>query len=204
MIWPEVALSAGTRLSGNRHRTRMACVTGRAVTDCAVVIGFADAVALLASAGHCRWPFESGERVRRTPDSSRLVSLGKIHLFRSKCFVSTNRSPRYGSVAAAEELLINIFMAASAISCRQVGDNGESIVFFALLIIRRLVAVEAINPLLRMLAHFVFVNNRVLRARVAFGTLSRSAHELRLWLFRLNSGACAVNQQCRQHQREGN
>src|SRR5690348_4684379 len=55
-----------------------------------------------------------------------------------------------------------------------------------------------------MLAHFVFVNNRILRARVAFGTLSRCAHELRFWLFSLNSRACAVNQKCRQHEREGN
>jgi hypothetical protein len=105
-------------------------------------------------------------------DSSRLVGLSKIHLFRSKRFVSTHRSPGHGGMAAAEKLLINVLMAAPAISCRKTGDDSESIVFFALLLARWLVAVEAINAPLGMLAHFVFVNNRILRARVAFGALS--------------------------------
>src|SRR5215470_1981376 len=166
MIWPEVALSTGARLSGDRHRTGVTRVAGGAVTDRAVVIGFADAVALLASAGHGRWPFESGERMWRALDSSRLVSLGKIYLLRSECFLPSHRSPRDRGMAAFEELLINIFMAAPAISCRQAGNDGKSVVFFPFLSLRRLVAVEAINALLRMLAQFVFVNNRILRARV--------------------------------------
>src|SRR5690349_6106766 len=154
MIGAEMALSTGARLSGYRHRTDMTRVAGGATTDRVIVVGLADAVALFASTGHCRRPFESGERMGWASDSSRLIGLSKIHLFRSKCFVSTHCSPGHGGMTAAEELLVNILMAAPAISCRKTGDDGESIVFLALLFVRWLVAVEAINALLRMLAHF--------------------------------------------------
>src|SRR5215813_7927201 len=204
MIRAKVALSTGARLSGNRHRTGVTRVAGGAVTDCAVIVRLADTVTLIASACHCRWSLESCERMWWTFDSSRLVGLGKIHLFRSKCFVSAYRSPRYGSVATAQKLLINILVTAPTVACGQTADNGESVVVFAFLSICRLMAIEAIDSFLRVLAHFVFMDDRILRTRVAIGTLSRSTHEFRFWLLSLNAGTCAVDQKCGKHQCEGN
>src|SRR5215470_5065895 len=159
MIWPKVALSAGARLSGDRHRTGMTGMACRAGADRAIVVRLPDAVTLFASAGHCRWPFKSREGMRWTFDSSRLVGLGKIHLFRSKCSLSAHSGPRYGGVAAVQELLIDVFMAAPAIAGSKGADDGKPVVSLAFLSIRRLVAVQAIDALLRMFAHFVFVDD---------------------------------------------
>src|SRR5262249_3054578 len=172
MIWSDVALSTGARLSGNRHGTGMTCVAGRAVTDRAVVVGFADAVALFAPTGHCRWPFKSHERMWRTLDASRLISLGKVHLLRSECFLSSHRSPRHSGMPAVQELLIDVFVAAAAVARGEGANDGKSVVRLPFLSIRRLVAIQTIDPFLRVFANFVFVNNRILRARVAISALS--------------------------------
>src|SRR5262249_2299967 len=116
MIRTEVALSTSARLSGDRHRTGVTRVAGGGVTHCGFSVRLPGAVTLLASACHCRWSLESCERMWWTFDSSRLVGLGKIHLFRSKCFVSAYRSPRYGSVTATQKLLINIFVTAPTVA----------------------------------------------------------------------------------------
>ena len=203
-VGTEVAMSAGTGLSGDCHRTGVTRVAGGAVTNRAVVVGFSDAVTLLAAAGHRRWPFQSGERMWRALDPSRLVSLGEIYLFRSKCFVPAYRSPRHCGVPAAQKLLIDIFMATSTVASSEAANNGESVVRLTFLSVRGLMAVEAIDPFLCVFTHFIFMNNRILSARMAISALSRSAYEVRFWLFGLNTRTCAVDQKCGQHQREGN
>src|SRR5262249_25175763 len=164
MIRPEVALAAGTRLPGDRHRTGVTRMAAGAVADGAVFVGLADAVALFASAGHGGWPFESGKRMRGAVDASGLVRLGKIHLLRGKSFLAAHSCPRYSGVTAAQELLVNIFMTAPAVARGQTADDGESVVRLALLPIRRLMAIEAIHTFLSVFAHFVFMHNRILRA----------------------------------------
>src|SRR5262249_33576873 len=72
------------------------------------------------------------------------------------------------------------------------GDDGESVVLLALLSLRRLVAVEAVDALLRMLAHLVFVHDGILRARVTVGALAGGADELRAGLLRLDGRAGPV------------
>ena len=159
MIWAEVALSAGAWLSGDRYRTSVPRVAGGAITDCAVIMGFSDTVALLASTGHRRGPFQSGERMWRTFDASWLVSLSEIHLLGSKCFVPSHCGPRNRGVAAVQELLIDVLMAATAVTGSEATYDGESVMLLTFLSIRRLMAIKAIDALLRVLAHFIFVNN---------------------------------------------
>src|SRR6185369_1762521 len=153
-------------------------------------------MALFASAGHRRRPFQSSEWMRRPLHTSRLVSFSKIYLLRSKWFVTADRGPRHCRVTAAQKLLINVFMAAAAVAGRKAANDGESVVFFTLLSFPRLMAIEAIDAFLRVLAHFVFMNNRILRARMALGAFSRSAYEVCSWLFSFDPGTRAVNEKC--------
>lgn len=79
-------------------------------------------------------------------------------------------------MAASEELLINALVTCTAISGRQARYDDKSVVLLALLVLSRPVAIETVDVLLGMLAHFVFMDNRILLPRMAFGALARSAH----------------------------
>jgi len=116
MIGTHVALSASTRQARDSHRTGVACMACGAITDGAVAIGFAHAVALLATAGHGGAAFELNKRVRGPARSSGLIGLGKIHLFRSQSLLSINGAPGRSGMAAVQILLVDGFMTCSAIS----------------------------------------------------------------------------------------
>ena len=60
-------------------------------------------------------------------------------------------------MTAALELLIYVFMTTAAVAGSHLRGDGESVVFFALLICRRLMAVETGDALLPMPAHLVFM-----------------------------------------------
>ena len=87
-----------------------------AIADSAVAVGLADAVALIATAGHGRVSFQLHKWVWRPARSARLVGLGKIHLLRSETLLSINRAPGRSGMTAVEILLIDGFMAGAAIS----------------------------------------------------------------------------------------
>lgn len=93
-----------------------------------------------------------------------------------------NSRPRNGGVTAAEELLIDGFMAAATIGGRQMLGDDESVVLVAFLIGGRLMAFETTNPLHGMDAHLVLVDDAVLQAIVALRALSRSANQRRIRL----------------------
>src|SRR6478752_9770853 len=163
MIRPHVALSAGSRLARDRDRTCMPGVATGAGSNGAVGIGFANAVALFAATGHRRSTFELHERVRRPPGASGLIGLRQVHHLRSESFFPIHRRPGGRGMAAMEELLVDLLVATAAISGGQAGRrNREAMMVFLLLALCRLMTVQTVHAFLRMLAQFVFVNDRVL------------------------------------------
>ena len=81
-------------------------------------------------------------------------------------------------MAASKEFLIYAFVAGSAIASGEMGADGETVVLHLLLAGTGLVAVEAIDALLRVRRHLVFMDNRVLKPYVTFGALSRRADKV--------------------------
>ena len=73
---------------------------------------------------------------------------------------------------AAEEFLIDPFVAVPAISGRELGRNDKAVVLLGLLLARRCVAIQAVHLFLRVPAQLVFVDDRVLLVVMAFGALA--------------------------------
>ncbi len=67
--------------------------------------------------------------------------------------------PTGSGVAAAQELLVDAFVAGAAVAGGQVGADHEAVVIDLLLVRPRLVAVQAIHALLGMGRHLVFVHD---------------------------------------------
>src|SRR5215472_15108466 len=107
-------------------------------------------------------------------------------------------------MTAAQELLINTFVAASAIPCGEFRGNDKAVMVFLFLAGCRLVAIEAVHATLRMQAHFVFVDRGILCSCVTFRALSRSAHELGAGLVGFHLGPRAVDQERSEDQRKSN
>ncbi len=155
----------------------MARVARGAVADRAVFVWLADRMALLAAAGHRGRALESGERMRRPFHAAGLVGLGERDLFRSESLFTTHGGPGNGGVPAVQKFLIDLFVASAAIAGGDVaGGDDEAVMVFGLLSGRGLMAVEAIHAAFGVLAHFVFVNDGVLGARVAVGALAAGAN----------------------------
>jgi hypothetical protein len=96
--------------------------------------------------------------------------LGEFGLLGSQPFRAEHRSPRGRGVTAADKFLIDLFVAGSAISRRQMRGNHKTVVieFVLFLTPLRLVAVQAVHARCGVLAHLEFVNDRVLLPRMAF------------------------------------
>ena len=105
-----------------------------------------------------------------------------------------------------QKLLINGLMAGAAVAGRQLGRNNEPVVVLFLLVGGGLMALQAIHAVAGMRAHLVFVNNRVLRARVAFGAFAGGAHERSAGLLGLRLGPSPVQEKGGEYQgeRDGN
>ena len=73
-------------------------------------------------------------------------------------------------MAAAQELLIDSLVAASAIARRQLGRKDEAVMFLLLLIFRRLMAIETSDTAACMGAQLKFMHHGILQLRVAFRT----------------------------------
>jgi hypothetical protein len=97
--------------------------------------------------------------MRRPARASRLVGFGKVHLLGRQSLLAINRGPGRRGVPAAQELLVDAFVAASAIAGGQSGCDHEAVVVFLFLSLGRLMAVDAVHPFPRMYAHFVFVDD---------------------------------------------
>ena len=81
-------------------------------------------------------------------------------------------------MATAKELLIDPFVAGAAIARRQMSADYESVMIDFLLAGGGLVAIEAIDTLLRMSRHFVFVDHRILEPRMALCALAGCTNEV--------------------------
>jgi hypothetical protein len=105
-------------------------------------------------------------------------------------------------MAAVEKFLIDRFVTAPAVAGRQLRRDGETVVFHPGLRGGRLVAVETIDTLLRVPAHLVLVDDRILLPRVALRAFAGRAHECRRRLVRFHPRSRPVDQEGADNQAE--
>src|SRR5215472_7300295 len=192
MIRTHVTLCTGAWEPRDSHRTGMPCVTDSAVSDRAVSVRPSHAMARLTSTGFRRCSFQLSQRIRGATGTSRLIGLRKIHLVGGEPLLAVDRSPRGRCVAAAQELLINVLVAAAAVTRCQLAGDYETVVIYLLLPRRRLVAVETIHALSSVRAHLILVHHRVLGSGVTFSALSGGPDQVRTRLLRLHFRPGAV------------
>ncbi len=80
-------------------------------------------------------------------------------------------------MTAAQELLVDGFVAATAIAGRQLCGDDEPVMVLLLLVRRGLVAFEAVHALRGVLAHLVFVHHGVLCAGMALRAFARGSNQ---------------------------
>ena len=197
-----MALATGRGQACESNRTGVARMAFGAGADGAIVIGLADCVALLTTGRGCRMSFRKHKRVRRALCATRLELFAEGNLLGTQAFLTVDGGPTRGGVAAAEEFLIDAFVAGAAIAGGQVSTDNESMVIDLLLAGAGLVAVEAIDVFLRVGGHFVFMHNRILQARVALSALSRCPNKVSRRLRSLDTGALSIDQKRGQDQRK--
>ena len=115
-----------------------------------------------------------------------------------------NCCPTGGRVTAAQELLVDAFMAGAAIARGQVSADHKAVVIDLLLARGRLVAVQAVDALFCVGGHFVFVHHGILEARMALRAFARCPDEIGCRLIGFNFGPGAINKKCRKDERECN
>src|SRR5215831_9563736 len=142
----------------------MTRVTSRAGADGAVSIWLPHAVALGTAADHRGHALHFHKRMWRPVGVTRLILLRKGDLLRRQTFSPKHRRPGHGCMTAVLKLLIDTFMTAAAIAGGHLRGDGKSVMFLALLVWRRLVAIETGDPFLAVTAHFKFVHHGVLLA----------------------------------------
>ena|SRR5690242_10685683 len=107
-------------------------------------------------------------------------------------------------MTAVQELLVDRLVTAAAISGRELRRDDKAVMVLLLLTRSRLMAFEAADAFAGVLAHFIFVDHRVLRARVALGTLAGSAHQGGAGLLGFRRWACSIDQEGCQDQGKRN
>src|SRR6476661_3208176 len=145
--------------------------------DRPIVVRAADAVALRAAAGARRRSLDRDERMRRSTGAARLEALGEFDHLRPKARFAEHCGPRRRRVSAAQEFLIHRLVTAAAVAGGQLARDDEPVMLLSLLAGGGLMAIEAVDAALRVTAHLVFVDDRVLLLRVALGALPGCADE---------------------------
>lgn len=145
----------------------MSRVASRTRANCSINVRFPDAVAARAAALNRRASFKRREWIGCALNTPWLKAFAKRGLFRSERLLANDRSPSRSRVPAAEELLVDLLMAGSAVGRRDRRIDYESIVVLALLALDDLVTFQAVDLPLSVGAHLVLVNNRVLQIPVA-------------------------------------
>ena len=182
----------------------MTRVTSRAVPDRSILVRLAYAVATGTPAFRCRRAFDSNQRVGRTLDGSRLELLPERNLFGRKILVAGYRGPRCRGVPAMKKLLVNRFVTIPAIRRGYAGVDHEPVVVRSLLPLRNLVAIQAIDILPGMAAHFEFVHYRILRVQMAFGAFAAGPHKSRTRLLYDHSRPARIHKVSGQYECRGN
>jgi hypothetical protein len=105
---------------------------------------------------------------------------------------------------AAQELLVDAFMAGTAVAGCEADADDETVMIDFLLTGRRLMAVQTIDTLLCVCGHFVFMNDRVLQARMTLGTFARRSDKIGGGLIGFHLGPCPIDQEGGENERKGN
>ncbi len=96
---------------------------------------------------------------------------------------------------AVQELLINAFVTAAAVSGGELSGDEEPVVIFLFLTSRRLMAVETVHSLAGMRTHLVFVDYRILCASVALGAFAGGSNQVCARLLGLNPWPGPIEQE---------
>ena len=139
-------------------------VARRAGADRAVIVRPADAVALLAAAGHRRAALQRDERMRRPLRVPGLIGLGERDLLRAQCPSRRRLPPTIPPRAGCAGIAGRRLVAAPAVARRQIRRDHEAVMLFVLLIRGRLMAIEAAS---RSSAHACSFRTRERRSTVA-------------------------------------
>ena len=122
-------------------------MAGCARADRAIAVWSAHTVALLTAAGHSGCAFELRDHIRRPASCSGLKLLGKINLFGRETFFSVYGCPCGGGVPAVQELLIDRFVTAAAVSRSEFRGNNKSVMVLLILSGCGLMAIETVDAL---------------------------------------------------------
>lgn len=104
---------------------------------------------------------------------------------------------------AMQELPVDGFVTASAISGGELGRDHEAVMVFSFLPGCGLVAIQTVHAFAGVGAHLVFVDHGVLRTGVTLGAFSCRAHEVGTGLLGLDLGTCTINQESGEDESEG-
>ena len=105
---------------------------------------------------------------------------------------------------AARKLLVDLLVTGAAIPGGHLRGDDEAVVLFLFLSLRGLVAIEARDSLGGVLAHLVFMHDRILLSQVTFGAFSSSADERSVWLVHFHARPGSLDQEGAQNKSEGN
>ena len=105
-------------------------------------------------------------------------------------------------MAAAQELLVNRLKTAPAVPRREPGRNDKPVMVLLLLALSGLMALEAVDALLRVQADLVLVHHGELLLDVALGAFAGRANERRGRLRGFHPRPLAVHEEGRDNQRE--
>ncbi len=101
-------------------------------------------------------------------------------------------------MATAQEFLIDAFVTGAAVAGRQMRADHESVMIDFLLAGGGLMAVQAVDALLRVSRHLVFVHHRILQPRMTLGALSRCTDEIGCRLLGFDARARPIDKKSRQ------
>ncbi len=119
--------------------------------------------------------------------------LAEGDLLRRQVFVTVDGGPGRRGVTAAQELLVDRFVAGSAVGGRHAVGDDEAVMVVAFLTAGRLMALQAVDLLACMNAQLVLVDDRVLQVGVAFGAFAGGAHQFGGGLFGHDARPIPVN-----------
>ena len=98
-------------------------------------------------------------------------------------------------MAAAQEFLVDAFVAGATVARRHVRRDHEAVVVLALLLVRGLMAIETVHALFGVSAHLVLVDDGVLLPDVALGAFAGSPHQALCRLLSLNRWPRPIDQE---------
>src|SRR5579859_4569874 len=105
---------------------------------------------------------------------------------------------------AVGKLLVDLLVARAAVSSSHLRADDEAVVFFLLLALRGLMAIQARHSLGGVLAHLIFMHDGILLPQMAFGAFPGSANERSAWLVHLAARPCMLDEKGAKNERERN